>query len=131
MGTDISKTPLLKLNAFPLWAVSIHVKFPGASIFILVEKKKNHFNLLKFSLNFSVKDRLRHLALRDILLFPRAALALCKHWGSVWHLALSSSFIFSISHQLDSESKKKHISKANRYGVTLKYCQNTIILIAD
>lgn len=92
---------------------------------------KKHFNLLKCSFNFQFKDKLRHLALRDLPLFPCAALDLCKHWGSVWHHALNSSFILSISHQLDSETKKKHISKANRYGATLKYCQNTIILIAD
>lgn len=48
MGTDISKTPLLKLNAFPLWAVSIHVKFLGASIFILVEEKNNTSIYLNF-----------------------------------------------------------------------------------
>lgn len=111
---DISEISLLMLNAFPLWAVSLLVKFLYASIFILVEKK-NQFaeTLLEFHL------------------FPSAALNLCKHWGTVWHLAPNLSFICSISYQLDSEAKKTHISKANGYGVTLKYSQNTMILTAD
>lgn len=41
------------LNAFPLWAVSLLVKFLYASIFILVEKKKK-ISLLKLSLSFFI-----------------------------------------------------------------------------
>lgn len=105
------------LNAFPLWAVSLLVKFLYASIFILVEKKK--------------KNQFAETLLEFLHLSPSAALNLCKHWGTVWHLAPNLSFICSISHQLDSEAKKMYVSKANGYGVTLKYSQNTIILMAD
>lgn len=48
---DISKISLLMFNAFPLPAVSLHVKFPSVPIFMPVEEKKK-FNLLKLPLNF-------------------------------------------------------------------------------
>lgn len=53
---DISEISLLMLNAFPLWAVSLLVKFLYASIFILVEKKK--ISLLKLSLSFICSHQL-------------------------------------------------------------------------
>lgn len=81
------------LNAFPLPAFSLHVKLPGVSIFIPVQKKKKkHFKFAETLLAFLVPDRFSLLASRDLHLSPPAALNFCKHWGALWHLALNLSF---------------------------------------
>jgi len=88
------------LNAFPLPSVSLHVKFPDVSFFIPVQKNPK-FQLAETLLAIVVPDRSSLLASRDFHLPPSAALDLCKHWGTAWHLALNPSLNCSISHPLD------------------------------
>lgn len=49
------------LNAFPLPAVSLHVKFPGVSIFMPVQEKKT-FQFAETLLEFLGPDRFSLLA---------------------------------------------------------------------